>query len=99
MKPVCLVLGAGTGIGGHVGMRFAREGDHAVLCRRTDRAGLDRPVGEIEAAGGAATGFLVDAALPDTVEDRVAAVEEEIGPIEVAVFNLGTHSDRRWWSH
>ena len=26
MKPVCLVIGAGAGIGGHVGKRFAREG-------------------------------------------------------------------------
>jgi NAD(P)-dependent dehydrogenase (short-subunit alcohol dehydrogenase family) len=36
MKPVCLIIGAGTGIGGTVGRRFAREGYHAVLCRHTD---------------------------------------------------------------
>ena len=30
MKPVCLVMGAGAGIGGTVGKRFAREGYHAV---------------------------------------------------------------------
>ena len=39
MKPVCLVLGAGAGIGGTVGKRFAREGYHAVLCRRSDEDG------------------------------------------------------------
>jgi NAD(P)-dependent dehydrogenase (short-subunit alcohol dehydrogenase family) len=29
MKPVCLVIGAGAGIGGTVGRRFAREGHHS----------------------------------------------------------------------
>ena len=33
---VCLVIGAGAGIGGNVARRFAREGYHAVLCRRSD---------------------------------------------------------------
>ncbi len=32
MKPVCLVVGAGAGIGGTVGKRFAGEGYHVVLC-------------------------------------------------------------------
>ena len=36
MKSVCFVIGAGAGIGGNVGRRFAREGYHACLCRRTD---------------------------------------------------------------
>ena len=40
MKPVCLVLGAGAGIGGNVGKRFAKAGYHSVLCRRTDEGGL-----------------------------------------------------------
>ena len=39
MQPVCLVIGAGAGIGATVAKRFAREGYHAVLCRRTDEEG------------------------------------------------------------
>ncbi len=89
MTPVCLVIGAGAGIGGNVGKRFAREGYHAVLCRRSDQEGLGLLVKDIEAAGGEASGFLLDASAPDTIEERVAAVEAEIGPIEVVVFNLG----------
>jgi len=89
MKPVCLVIGAGAGIGGNVGTRFAREGYHAVLCRRSDEAGLRALVASIEAAGGSASGFLLNAAEPDSIEQRVAAVEAEVGPIEVVVFNLG----------
>ena len=89
MQRVCLVIGAGAGIGSHVGRRFAREGYHAVLCRRTDEEGLNRTVAGIAAAGGAASGFLLDAVAPGAIEDRIAAVEADIGPIEAAVYNLG----------
>jgi NAD(P)-dependent dehydrogenase (short-subunit alcohol dehydrogenase family) len=89
VKPVCFVLGAGAGIGGTVSRRFAREGYHAYLCRRSDSAGLDKLVDTIRGDGGSATGFILNAIEPGTIEDRVAAVEAEIGPIEVAVYNLG----------
>jgi len=89
MEPVCLVIGAGAGIGGHVGKRFAQAGHHAVLCRRSDEEGLRTLVKDIEADGGRASGRLLNAALPDSIEDCVAAVEAEVGPIEVVVFNLG----------
>ena len=89
MKPVCMVIGAGAGIGGNVGKRFAQGGYHAVLCRRSDAEGLDKLVDGIEGEGGSATGFLLNAVEPDAIEERVAAVEADIGPIEVVVFNLG----------
>jgi NAD(P)-dependent dehydrogenase (short-subunit alcohol dehydrogenase family) len=89
MKPVCLVIGAGAGIGGNVGKRFAQEGYHAVLCRRSDEAGLRNLVKSIEGEGGSASGFLLNAVEADSIEERVGAVESEIGPIEVVVFNLG----------
>ncbi len=89
MEPVCLVIGAGAGIGGNVGKRFAKGGYHAVLCRRSDKEGLDRLVSDIEAEGGRATGFMLNAVEEDAIEDRVAEIEASIGPIEVVVFNLG----------
>ena len=89
MKPVCLVIGAGAGIGGNVGKKFAREGYHAVLCRRSNEDGLNGLVAEIEAEGGSASGFLLNAVDADSIEDRVAAVEADIGPIDVVVYNLG----------
>jgi NAD(P)-dependent dehydrogenase (short-subunit alcohol dehydrogenase family) len=96
MKPVCLVVGAGAGIGGTVGKRFAREGYHAVLCRRSDEAGLARLVQEVEDEGGSASGYLLNAVEPDALEDRIAAVEADIGPIEVVVFNLGKTFELGW---
>ena len=95
MKPVCLVIGAGAGIGGTVGKKFAQEGYHAVLCRRSDLEGLRKLVGEIEGEGGSATGYLLNAVDENSIEDRVAAVEAEIGPIEAVVFNLGAQIGNR----
>ena len=95
MKPVCLVIGAGAGIGGTVGKRFAREGYHAVLCRRTDQAGLDALVHEIESEGGEASGFLMNAVADNTIEQRVMQVEADIGPIEIAIYNLGAQIGNR----
>lgn len=89
MKPVCFVMGAGAGIGGTVGRRFAKEGYHAVLCRRSDEEGLERMVAAIEEDGGSASGYLLNAAEEGTIEERVAAVEADVGPIEVVLFNLG----------
>ena len=89
MKPVCLVIGAGAGIGGTVARRFAREGYHACLCRRTDQEGLERMVAEINDEGGEASGFLLNAVDDGAIEERVAAIESDIGGIHVAVYNLG----------
>jgi NAD(P)-dependent dehydrogenase (short-subunit alcohol dehydrogenase family) len=89
VKPVCLVIGAGAGIGGNVARRFAQEGYHACLCRRTDEAGLNKLVESIEREGGSATGYLLNAVEPDSIEERLAAIESDIGPIEVVVYNLG----------
>ena len=88
-KPVCLILGAGAGIGGNVAKRFAREGYHACLARRTDQAGLDKLVVEIEADGGSASGFILNAVEEDSIEQLVTHIEANLGPIAVAVFNLG----------
>lgn len=88
-KPVCLVIGAGAGIGGTVGRRFAAGGYHAVLCRRSDQPGLDALVAQIEAEGGQASGLLLNAVEGDAIENLVATTERDTGPIDVLVFNLG----------
>ena len=89
MKPVCLVIGAGAGIGGNVAQRFAREGYHACLARRSDEDGLKSMVEGIQKEGGSASGFLLNAIEDNSIEERVAAIESEIGPIEVVLYNLG----------
>ena len=95
MKPVCLIIGAGAGIGGHVGKRFAKAGYHAVLCRRTHADGLKQLVDDIESKGGSASGYLLNVVEADSLEERITSIEADIGPIEVAVFNLGAQIGNR----
>ena len=89
MKPVCIVIGAGAGIGGTTGKLFARQRYHTVLCRRSDQAGLDKLVESIKAEGNDATGFMMNAIEPDELEKRLLETEETIGPVEVVIYNLG----------
>ena len=92
MKPVCLVLGAGAGIGGTVAKKFAIEGYHSCLCRRSDQGGLDKLVSSIEEAGGSATGYLVDAIEKNVLEELIINIEKDVSPIEVLIYNLGAQS-------
>ena len=87
-KKVCLVIGAGAGIGVNVAKKFSMSGYHAVISRRTNQEGLDNSVKDIEKAGGNATGFLINAIEENSIENLIKEVEESIGPIKVAVYNL-----------
>ena len=83
-KPgVCLVVGAGAGIGAHVARRFALSGMTAVLCRRTNQEGLDAAVRAIEDEGGRAKGYLLNVVTPGSIEAIVEEVEASLGAIEV----------------
>ena len=92
MKPVCLVLGAGAGIGGTVAKKFALEGYHSCLCRRSDQDGLDRLISNIEEKGGSASGYLINAIEENVLEDLILNIEKDLGPIEVLVYNLGAQT-------
>ena len=94
MKPVCLVIGAGAGIGGTVGRKFAREGYHAALCRRSDEAGLSAMSRSFEDEGLPVSGYLTNAAEPGALEQLVSDVEQ-VGPIDTMVYNLGAQIGNR----
>ena len=94
MKKVCLIIGAGAGIGGSVGAKFAANGYHAALCRRSDTEGLHRLVNSIKSKGGTASGHMLNAVEDGAIEKLVEKVEQ-IGPIEVVLFNLGAQIGNR----
>ena len=94
MKKVCLVIGAGAGIGGSVGRKFAQAGYHAALCRRSDAEGLAQMVANIQDEGGSASGHLLNAVEDNAIEDLVDAAEA-IGRIDVVLFNLGAQIGNR----
>jgi len=89
-RGAALVVGAGPGLGGAVARRFAREGYVACVVRRkvADLATLRE---EIEAQGGRALPFGVDARNEDEVVALFDRIEQEVGPVEVAVHNIGAN--------
>jgi NAD(P)-dependent dehydrogenase (short-subunit alcohol dehydrogenase family) len=85
---VALIVGAGDATGGAIARRFARGGYSACVTRRTADK-LAPLVAEIEAEGGKARAFASDARKEEAVVDLVARIEADVGPIDVAVFNIG----------
>ena len=96
MKPVCLVLGAGEGIGGNLAYKNSQEGFHSCICRRTDQEGLNLLINKIEEDGGSATGFLLDAIKDNVIEELIEDIEKNIGPIEVIIYNLGAQTGMKF---
>ena len=89
MEKVCLVIGAGAGIGGTVAKKFAANGYHAFLARRTDEDGLNKLISDIEKSGGKASGSLLNVIEENSIEDLVNKIESEIGPIDTVIYNIG----------
>ena len=89
MEKVCLVIGAGAGIGGTVAKKFAANGYHAFLARRTDEEGLNKLISDIEKSGGKASGSLLNVIEENSIEDLVNKIESEIGPIDTVIYNIG----------
>jgi NAD(P)-dependent dehydrogenase (short-subunit alcohol dehydrogenase family) len=87
---VALIAGAGPGLGGAVARRFAREGYVACVVRRKGEE-LKPLCAEIAARGGQALAFGVDARNEDDVAGLFDRIEREVGPIEVAVHNIGAN--------
>jgi NAD(P)-dependent dehydrogenase (short-subunit alcohol dehydrogenase family) len=85
---VALVIGAGNATGGAVARRFAREGYTACVTRRTADK-FSALVERIQREGGTARGFGSDARKEDEMVALIDTIEREVGPIEVAVFNIG----------
>jgi NAD(P)-dependent dehydrogenase (short-subunit alcohol dehydrogenase family) len=71
-----------------VAHRFAKEGYMVCAARRTEAA-LGPLVESIQAAGGRALGFALDARREEAVTGFIDHIESTIGPIEVMVFNVG----------
>ena len=87
-ETVALIVGAGDATGGAIARRFAREGYVACVTRRHPEK-LEPLVARIEADGGKARAFGSDARREEQVIELVGTIEREVGPIEVAVYNVG----------
>ncbi len=87
-RPICLVVGAGDYIGAEISKRFA-SGGYTVCMGRRNGDKLAPLVAEIEAAGGSARGYTLDARDEDQIQTLFATIEADVGPLQVVIFNVG----------
>ncbi|MBC7521474.1 MAG: SDR family NAD(P)-dependent oxidoreductase [Sandarakinorhabdus sp.] len=91
MTGAAIIIGAGDATGGAIAAAFARDGLVAVPVRRT--AAALAPLAErITAEGGRCLPIGADARDEAQMIALFERTEAEVGPVEVAVFNIGANS-------
>ena len=109
---VALVTGGGRGIGRAISLGLAADGAAVAVNFRRDEASALATVEEITAAGGRAAAFAASIDVYEDDEQMVAAVREQLGPVDLLVNNAGVASrgltvadtdpsepDRLWRTH
>ncbi|GLY32469.1 3-oxoacyl-ACP reductase FabG [Kineosporia sp. NBRC 101731] len=92
-RPIALVSGGNRGIGRATVLRLVSDGYDVAFCYRRDADSARSLEKEVAEAGAQAIGRQVDVTDPAAVNEWVAAVEKEIGPIQVAVTSAGIIKD------
>ena len=85
---LALVTGSGQGIGYALARGMAEHGARVVLNGRTAEK-IAKAVAALRGEGLAAEASVFDVVDPAAVEAEVARIEQEIGPIDIAVNNAG----------
>jgi NAD(P)-dependent dehydrogenase (short-subunit alcohol dehydrogenase family) len=87
-----LIIGAGDATGGGIARAFAAEGLTACVNRRPRHADkLEALAQSIQDSGHQSRAYPADARDEDAMLAMVDAIERDVGPIEVAVFNIGAN--------
>ena len=92
-RSVCLAIGAGSGIGAAVARKFSEEFTVAIV-RRSDAAklyALKDSICERKGDENACHAYLMDATQRGAISQLVQDIETNVGPIDVAVYNLGAN--------
>jgi NAD(P)-dependent dehydrogenase (short-subunit alcohol dehydrogenase family) len=90
---VAWVTGGGSGIGRALALKLARRGWRVAVSGRTAEK-LDAVVRAAEASPGRILPCPADVTDRSAVEETVALVERDLGPIELCVLNAGTYQPR-----
>jgi NAD(P)-dependent dehydrogenase (short-subunit alcohol dehydrogenase family) len=81
-----MIVGVGPGLGWSLCRRFA-EGGHPIALAARDIDKLSPLIAEIESGGGTARAYATDAADEISVAGLFEAAENDLGPVQVAIYN------------
>ncbi|GIU66055.1 SDR family NAD(P)-dependent oxidoreductase [Candidatus Phycosocius spiralis] len=89
---LCLVIGAGDGLGGAIARAFAAQGLTVCITRRPrNLERLEILAQSIRDQGGQAHAFGIDAREEAPMVDLINTIEAEIGDLDVVAFNIGAN--------
>jgi 3-oxoacyl-[acyl-carrier protein] reductase len=88
---VALVTGASKGIGAAIALELAARGAAVAVNYSGGKAGADKVVKEIEAAGGKAIAVQANLAEPSQIEPLIEKTVTALGPIDILVNNAGVY--------
>ena len=87
VRPVCLVSGASRGLGAAIARRLGAAGWAVAVNYRSDTAGAEAVVADIEAAGGQAVAVRGDVTDGPAVLELVTSAAAQLGPVTAVVAN------------
>lgn len=88
---VAVVTGASKGIGAEIAKHLAAEGASVVVNFASSKAGADKVVSDIAAAGGKAVAVQADVAKPDDIRRLFAETKKAFGKLDILVNNAGVY--------
>ena len=85
--PLCVIIGAGEGLGRALAEKFARQGFAIALISRSE-AGSDAAFEAAAAVAPDVRYFSADAVQPETIETALNEVTKKMGAIDVLIYNV-----------
>jgi 3-oxoacyl-[acyl-carrier protein] reductase len=88
---IALVTGASKGIGASIAKHLAAAGADVIVNYATSKAGADKVVNEIAAAGGKAFAVQADFSKPEEIARTFAEIKAKYGRLDILVNNAGIY--------
>jgi short-subunit dehydrogenase len=87
-QPVCAIVGAGEGLGRALAAKFASQGfDIALISRSEANSAAAIEDATTTVVGANVQFFSADATQPETIEVALANIAEDMGEIDVLIYN------------
>ncbi len=94
---VVAITGGSQGIGLAIAQRFAEEGANISFCYRSNKAGADEVVANIQKTGRKVAGFQYDVSSVSEGQKFIADTAAQFGKIDVLVNNAGLERRADFW--